>query len=57
MSFFDYAMKFIGGASTTTVTCPECGHKSSQSTSKIRLKQAMLCPGCKALFIVPRSGS
>lgn len=56
MSFFDYAMKFIGGVSTTTVTCPECGLKSSQSASKIRLKQAMLCPGCKALFIVPRSG-
>lgn len=54
MSFFDYAMKFIGPASATTVTCPVCGFKSSQAIAKIRLKQAMLCPGCKALFVVPR---
>ncbi|HEY4435893.1 MAG TPA: YnfU family zinc-binding protein [Lelliottia sp.] len=54
MSLFDYAMKLIGGASTTTVTCPHCGLKSSHPTSKIRLKQAMLCPGCKALFVAPR---
>ncbi|WP_220432773.1 MULTISPECIES: YnfU family zinc-binding protein [Raoultella] len=52
MSFLDYAMKLIGG--TSTATCPICGLKSPQSASKIRLKQAMLCPGCKALFVSPR---
>nr|WP_232046658.1 YnfU family zinc-binding protein [Dickeya sp. DW 0440] len=47
-------MKLIGGAATTTVTCPVCGSKSSQPVSKIRQEQAMLCPECKALFVVPR---
>ena len=54
MSFIDYAMKLIGSGSTTTVTCNVCGLKSSQPTSKVRLKQAMLCPGCKALFVSSR---
>jgi predicted Zn-ribbon and HTH transcriptional regulator len=54
MSILDYAMKLIGGASTTTVTCPNCGFKSTQAASKIRLKQAMLCPGCKSLFVASR---
>ncbi|QFG76671.1 hypothetical protein DMB90_10470 [Raoultella planticola] len=54
MSFLDYAMKFIGSASTSTITCPVCGLSSTQSTSKIRLKQAMLCPGCKAIFVSTR---
>ncbi|WP_269846421.1 YnfU family zinc-binding protein [Shimwellia pseudoproteus] len=54
MSFLDYAMKLISGTSTTTVTCPTCGFKSTQPVSKIRLRQAMLCPKCKALFVVPR---
>ncbi|EPV3677940.1 MULTISPECIES: YnfU family zinc-binding protein [Enterobacteriaceae] len=52
MSIIDYAMKLISGAAT--VTCPICGSKSTQPVSKIRLKQAMLCPGCKALFIPTR---
>lgn len=51
MSFLDYAMKLMSGATTSTVTCPVCGLKSSQPVSKVRLKQAMLCPGCKALFV------
>ncbi|MDX6022268.1 YnfU family zinc-binding protein [Scandinavium sp. V105_16] len=54
MSFLNYAMKLIGGASTTSVTCPNCGLKSIQPASKIRLKQAMLCPGCKSLFVASR---
>ncbi|HEY3985707.1 YnfU family zinc-binding protein [Cedecea sp.] len=55
MSFIDYAMKFIaGGSATTTIACPICGFKSTQPRSKIRLKQAMLCPGCKSLFVAPR---
>jgi len=54
MSFIDYAMKLMNsGTSTTAVTCPVCGAKSTQSTSKIRLNQAMLCPGCKSLFVAP----
>lgn len=51
MSLIDYAMKCIGGISTTTVICPVCGLRSSQSASKVRRKQTMLCPGCKALFV------
>ena len=52
MSFIDYTMKLLGRTSTTTtVTCPVCGLKSAQSASKLRLKRAMLCPGCKALFV------
>lgn len=54
MSLIDYAMKYLGGVSTTTVICPACGLRSSQSISKIRLKQTMLCPGCKTLFVSPR---
>ncbi|MFK3660391.1 MULTISPECIES: YnfU family zinc-binding protein [Enterobacterales] len=54
MSWFDNALKFIGNTANTTVTCPECGAKSTQPSSKIRLRQAILCPGCKALFVVPR---
>nr|WP_275065366.1 YnfU family zinc-binding protein [Erwinia endophytica] len=53
MSFIDYAMKLMSSASTTTVTCPVCGVRSIQSTSKIRLNQAMICPGCKSLFVAP----
>ncbi|MCW2255637.1 transposase [Providencia alcalifaciens] len=54
MLFFDYLMKLTGSNLTTTsVTCPLCGFKSSQQASKIRLKRTMLCPGCKALFIAP----
>ncbi|WP_222431663.1 YnfU family zinc-binding protein [Pectobacterium actinidiae] len=48
MSIIDYAMKLFSGASTAT--CPVCGLKSAQPVSKIRRNQAMLCPGCKALF-------
>ncbi|MEI9687439.1 YnfU family zinc-binding protein [Kosakonia cowanii] len=51
MSIIDYAMKFISGASMTPVICPVCGFRSSQSLAKVRRKQAMLCPGCKALFV------
>jgi len=38
---------------TSRVVCPACGLRSEQSASKVRLKQAMLCPGCKALFFLP----
>ncbi|ENU4085896.1 MAG: YnfU family zinc-binding protein [Enterobacter asburiae] len=54
MSVIDYAMKLFRSVLTTTVTCPFCGLKSTQSSSKLRLKSPMLCPGCKALFISPR---
>nr|WP_240703876.1 YnfU family zinc-binding protein [Citrobacter tructae] len=47
-------MKFISGASTSSVICPICGLRSSQPLSKIRRKQTLLCPGCKALFVSPR---
>ncbi|WP_458047541.1 YnfU family zinc-binding protein [Phytobacter sp. AG2a] len=47
-------MKLFSGASTATATCPVCGLKSAQQLSKIRSNQAMLCPGCKALFIARR---
>ncbi|WP_437890610.1 YnfU family zinc-binding protein [Phytobacter sp. V91] len=53
MSLIDYAMKFIGGSSTSFVICPVCGLRSSQSLSRIRRKQTMQCPGCKALFVSP----
>ncbi|UEG16064.1 YnfU family zinc-binding protein [Pantoea ananatis] len=52
MSLLDYARKFMSAPST--VVCPACGLSSSQPVSKIRLKQAMLCPGCKSLFVSPR---
>ncbi|EQC0067356.1 MULTISPECIES: YnfU family zinc-binding protein [Serratia] len=54
MSFIDYAMKYIGGISRSAVICPVCGFKSFQAVSKLRLKQAMLCPECKALFVKSR---
>ncbi|WP_312949326.1 YnfU family zinc-binding protein [Superficieibacter sp.] len=54
MFVIDYARKLISGKSTSTVTCPHCSLRSSQPLSKVRLKQAMLCPGCKALFIPTR---
>ncbi|WP_319636982.1 YnfU family zinc-binding protein [Kosakonia oryzae] len=54
MSIIDYAMKLFSGASTATAACPVCGLKSAQPVSKIRGNQAMLCPGCKALFISRR---
>ncbi|MCU6681387.1 YnfU family zinc-binding protein [Leclercia sp. H6W5] len=47
-------MKLFSSASTATVACTVCGLKSAQPLSKIRLNQAMLCPGCKALFISRR---
>ncbi|MEZ0581908.1 YnfU family zinc-binding protein [Erwinia sp. STN24] len=40
--------------STPRVVCPACDLSSDQPASKMRLKQAMLCPGCKALFVSPR---
>ncbi|EOL9123165.1 YnfU family zinc-binding protein [Enterobacter ludwigii] len=54
MSFADYAMKFFRGTFLSNVTCPVCGLKSSHPISRIRSKQALLCPGCKALFVAPR---
>ncbi|MEQ6277154.1 YnfU family zinc-binding protein [Kluyvera huaxiensis] len=55
MSILDYTMKLIAGTSIpSTITCPVCGLKSPQPASKIRLKQAMICPGCKALFVPTR---
>ncbi|WP_435953877.1 YnfU family zinc-binding protein [Dryocola sp. BD626] len=54
MSFFADAMNRINDKSTTTVTCPQCGNKSKQPSSKIQRGQAMLCPGCKALFVITR---
>ncbi|MDM2817572.1 YnfU family zinc-binding protein [Citrobacter sp. CK197] len=54
MSVINYAMKLFSSASTATAACPVCGLKSAQPLSKIRLNQAMLCPGCKSLFIFQR---
>lgn len=54
MSFFDYAMQRVGLVANMTVTCPICGHKSIQSTTKVRQQQALLCPGCKSLFVIHR---
>ncbi|MGA4520439.1 YnfU family zinc-binding protein [Citrobacter portucalensis] len=54
MSIINYAMKLFTNASTATAVCPVCGLKSAQLLSKIRRNQAMLCPGCKALFISRR---
>lgn len=54
MSVIDYAMKLFGSVFTSNVTCPVCGLKSAQPSSKLRLKSPMLCPGCKALFNSPR---
>ncbi|XXD11524.1 YnfU family zinc-binding protein [Klebsiella sp. R445] len=47
-------MKLFSNASTATAVCTVCGLKSAQPLSKIRRNQAMLCPGCKALFISQR---
>ncbi|WP_313107933.1 YnfU family zinc-binding protein [Pseudescherichia vulneris] len=54
MFIIDYAMKLFSGASIDTAACPVCGLKSAQPLSKIRRNQAMLCPGCKALFVSRR---
>ncbi|WP_308446957.1 YnfU family zinc-binding protein [Klebsiella electrica] len=54
MSFFDNAMKRLSSTSETTVTCPECGHKSRQSVNKIKHGAALLCPRCKSMFIVTK---
>ncbi|WP_275935301.1 YnfU family zinc-binding protein [Entomohabitans teleogrylli] len=54
MSIIDYAMRLFSGVSTAIVACPDCGLKSVQSVSKIRRNQALLCPGCKNLFISRR---
>lgn len=56
MSFFANALSRINDKNTSTVTCPQCGSKSKQPTSKINRQQAMLCPSCKALFVIhPRT--
>ncbi|MDJ0474358.1 YnfU family zinc-binding protein [Pantoea eucalypti] len=52
MSLLSYARKLMSG--TSRVACPACGLSSDQPASKVRLKQAMLCPGCKALFVSPQ---
>lgn len=54
MSFLTNALSRFNDKSTTTVNCPQCGKKSKQTTVKIQREQAMLCPHCKALFVVPR---
>ncbi len=58
MSFFASAMNRFNdkSTSTSTVTCPQCGSKSKQPSSKISREQAMLCPSCKALFVVHPRG-
>nr|WP_249418119.1 YnfU family zinc-binding protein [Citrobacter freundii] len=45
-------MKRVGVATKTTVTCPMCGETSSHPTTKVRQEQALLCPKCKALFVI-----
>lgn len=52
MSFLNDVMKRINTATTSTVTCPVCGHRSHHAASKIRQKQTLLCPACKSLFVV-----
>lgn len=52
MSFLNDVLKRINSASTSAVTCPLCGHRSSHAASKIRQNQTLLCPACKSLFIV-----
>ncbi|WP_421505934.1 YnfU family zinc-binding protein [Erwinia rhapontici] len=52
MSFLSDVMKRINTATTSTVTCPLCGHRSAHAASKIRQNQTLLCPACKSLFIV-----
>ncbi|WP_255474417.1 YnfU family zinc-binding protein [Erwinia sorbitola] len=52
MSFLENVMKRISSATTSTVTCPLCGHRSSHAASKIRKNQTLLCPACKSLFVV-----
>ncbi|MGS3450852.1 YnfU family zinc-binding protein [Klebsiella electrica] len=54
MSFFDNAMKRLSSTSETTVTCPECGHKSRQPVNKIKHGAALLCPRCKSMFIATK---
>ncbi|WP_435948109.1 YnfU family zinc-binding protein [Dryocola sp. BD586] len=54
MSFFADALNRINDKNTTTVTCPQCGSKSKQLACKIQRGQAMLCPACKALFVITR---
>ncbi|WP_278498090.1 YnfU family zinc-binding protein [Pantoea vagans] len=51
MSLLRYARKLMSG--TSSVVCPACSLRSEQPASKVRLKQAMICPGCKALFVSP----
>ncbi|HHG8773737.1 hypothetical protein EDF73_103313 [Raoultella sp. BIGb0138] len=54
MSFFDNAVKRFTSTSEATVTCPECGHKSRQPVRKIKSGAALLCPRCKALFVISK---
>jgi transposase-like protein len=54
MSFLDSAMKRFTNAASRSVTCPICGNKSQQTASKVRQGQALLCPKCKSLFVIPR---
>ncbi|WP_455818983.1 YnfU family zinc-binding protein [Pseudomonas cerasi] len=52
MSFLNDVIKRINTATTSAVTCPLCGHRSSHAASKVRQHQTLLCPACKSLFIV-----
>jgi transcription elongation factor Elf1 len=53
MSFLESVIKRFANALNDKVTCPICGEKSSQPASKIRQGQALICPKCKSLFVVP----
>ena len=52
MSYFDNAMRRVGLVASMIVMCPICGHNSTQSTTKVRQQQALLCPKCKSLFVI-----
>ncbi|HHR1156816.1 TPA: YnfU family zinc-binding protein [Raoultella ornithinolytica] len=54
MSFFDNAVKRLSSTSDTTVTYPQCGHKSRQPVNKIKKGATLMCPRCKSLFIATK---
>ncbi|WP_226092909.1 YnfU family zinc-binding protein [Dickeya oryzae] len=50
----EHAIRRISNANCVTVSCPICGHESRQVKTKVTREMTLICPCCKALFVIHR---
>ncbi|VFS49230.1 YnfU family zinc-binding protein [Budvicia aquatica] len=53
MSYFKLIMEKLKGR-LSNVTCPVCHETSNQLTTKISQNLVLICPHCRALFVIQK---